>query len=128
MEDYVTYEQSIKLKELGGDWECYKFYNPDKSLGEYTDLGCGADFRDWNNEFNEQLTSAVASAPILTQAQKWLREEKGIYVQISRYNLNNFAYELKFYHDFKEGYVCQGFWTPEKALQRGIDEALELLK
>lgn len=33
MEDYVTYEQAVKLKELGFDWECLYHYKYDELCG-----------------------------------------------------------------------------------------------
>lgn len=128
MEDYVTFEQAVKLKELGFDWECNHYYQDN-------DQSLHPNFYENFNKHSKLITDdeklikvTLYSAPTLSQAQKWLREVKRIYVEISRYHLNNFAYELKFDYDSNHRYCCQGFMTPEDALSKGIDATLELLK
>lgn len=125
MEDYVTYEQAVELKRFGFDWECNHYYDYSHNLVEYT-ASYETGYSNWNHECHQDFGDY--SAPTLSQAQKWLREVKGIYVEISRYGLNNFAYELKFDYDSNHRYCCQAYMTPEEALSAGIDAAFELLK
>ena len=66
MEDYVTFEQATKLKELGFDWKTWIYYDEDDN--ELTESISSV---DWNGE-----TDSI-SVPTLAQASKWLRE-KGI--------------------------------------------------
>lgn len=66
-EDFVTYRQAVKLKELGFDWETYAHYHFNKIDGlpdKYPDVT----FDNYNCSSLEMY-----SAPTLSQAQKWLR-------------------------------------------------------
>ena len=69
----------------------------------------------------------------LYEAQKWLREEKGIDIQImiSDYNLRWYYVEIYgngFYKTLKNGYAIKNFITYEEALLEGIKEAVKILK
>ena len=62
-EDYVTFEQAKTLKELGFEWECYKFYYDNGQLEGYVSDGWhGDECRDWNDKFNSAIANAIASA------------------------------------------------------------------
>lgn len=134
-EDFVTYEQAVKLKELGFDWKCYQFYNADKKLWSYTSIGYGDDCRDWNDNDYAIIGNAECSAPTLAQAQKWLREKH--YLSIEVYSSLDIDYNheydgfIKNLNDASEDEIedsaisCK---TYEEALSKGIDKALELLK
>lgn len=119
MEDYVTYEQGQRLKDLGFDWKCRQGWV----------LNC---MKTWayqpypyfesvsNNEEYETI-----SAPTLAQAQKWLRVVKGIDVIVLR---NADDYDYKVYSKDMVSVTEELFENYEMALLAGIDEALELLK
>ena len=69
----------------------------------------------------------------LYEAQKWLREEKCIDIQImiSDYNLRWYYVEIYgngFYKTLKNGYAIKNFITYEEALLEGIKEAVKILK
>ena len=122
MEDYVTFEQAKKLRELGFDWECNHWYHPlepDKILESYSYCN--------HNKFERPH-----SAPTISLVQKWLREEKEICVT-SSIKIHEGKYKFNWSITlFKEG---RGIWdesviydTYVQALSEGIDKALELLK
>lgn len=130
MEDLVTYEQAVKLKELGFDWECYQYYNDDEELWTYTSMGYGDDCRNWNDKDYAAIGNAKCSAPTLAQVQKWLR------VRASRQLILNVGFDGQYYW-----YICQPdgtvidgedesitYQTYEQALSACIDKSLELLK
>ena len=124
-EDYVSFEQAVKLKELGFDWDCNHWYHPletDKIIECQTYCN--------HNSFERPY-----SAPTLYQAQKWLREKEievgvfaefdgelqtGKWVWLMR-KFNTHLYDTVFPEDIN-------YDTYEQALSAGIDEALELLK
>lgn len=127
-EHYVTYEQAVKLKELGFEGNglkhyirqgYYKFPNGYISPIKHDGDGILVQFR---NEDAEKIP-----APRLDQAAAWLREEKRIHVE------PYFVYETSFdlyvksqaYSVFKREEQC--FDSYESALSAGIDKALELL-
>lgn len=124
-EDFVTFEQAVKLKELGFNWECdycyyYNFHNHDNPIFARHELIDPCDVEEYWD------------APTLSQAQKWLREVKeicvtsGIKIHEGKYKFN-WSITL-----FKEG---RGIWdesviydTYEQALLAGINRVLELIK
>lgn len=105
MEDFVTYEQAVKLKELGFDWKvraCYRrklildFDNPHYT--HYTEpkfIHNDTMGKRWTTNYNDNRCGGGTgkyyySAPTLAQAQKWLREERGIDIVISpRFDSNS---------------------------------------
>lgn len=121
MEDYVTYEQSVKLKKLGFDWKTHAFYNKEGSL--YSNNN--PDY--WNNEIWNEF-----SAPTLVGAQKWLREVKKIYV-FSHIIGNPPRDKCKYYYHIQtnDGITVDSsiftelYSTYEEALSKGIDKTLE---
>lgn len=112
-EDFVTFEQAVKLKELGFDWECISKYNE-----EHKFVIC-AKFRD-NNQSDWDI-----SAPTLSQAQKWLREVKGIDVHYD-YGRNKWTYYWG--RRWSQALYEEEYDTPIDALSAGIDKVLEYLK
>ena len=69
-EDFVTFDQAKRLNELGFDWECHEYYyNPTQRI-IYT---YGSNCFDFDN---------MTKAPTLAQAQKWLREVKGLHLWV----------------------------------------------
>ena len=136
-EEYVTYEQAILLKKLGfKSIGC--FYNYD-IVGNLTPNVCSSP----NNEVITSIDLIEShnfwehervDAPTLAQVQKWLREEKGLYLVWDmgqdRKNNSKFAWYVNDIH----GYIVNDlaseiiFNTPEEALSAGITECLKLLE
>lgn len=124
-EDHITFEQAIKLKELGFDWECHHWYHPleeDRTKIFYADY------------YNHNKYKTAISAPTLSQVQKWFREVKGLDITINHvyhrlttgdkvmYGLrigNQSTFKTEFYMNYD---------SYEDALSIGIDKALEFLK
>ena len=121
-EEYVTYEQAVKLKELGFDWEVNKVYHRPSTLAEWELFPWHSGYNDWNNEGKFYI-----SAPTLSLAQKWLREVKRIIVE------PHFQYESVFRFVVQSESRCiyklfdERCKTYELALSAGIDKALEIL-
>lgn len=145
MEDFVTFEQAQKLKELGFDWECYKFYATqtycEGNNQFFFDTICTGDLID-SPKYKEDENDGwipdeewCVAAPTLAQAQKWLREIKNISVEpvSCGYNDNmsnnivwsSFICSLKDKLGFDQ---TADFDTYEQALSAGIESVIELLK
>lgn len=77
-EDIVTFEQAKKLAELGFDYKVHLYYQlRDKELLENVR-------KDYNWKARNNIERCtIVSCPTLSQAQKWLRDVKSIFVQSS---------------------------------------------
>lgn len=124
MEDFVTFEQAIKFKELGFDWKCYTFYHGDNWCGLSHSGMCE----------NHNMFEKCVSAPTLSQAQKWMREVKNIHLEIKY--MSNPQYEpwvgkvviIENYPKPNTIIDIDTCDTYEEALSICIDKALEILK
>lgn len=119
--DFVSFETAKRLKEAGFDEPCHAFY-----------WTCDGEFKDTKNRCHTNSASceAMVTAPTLWQAQKWLREKKGIDIEIRVWIVGN---EREYRPDImppkKNDYIA---YPPEKtyeqALQEGLRAAVELIK
>ena len=119
-ETYVSLETAELLKKAGFDWETIHFYN---SNGIFVK---GGELFNWNSETgNYQDTST----PTLAVAQKWLREVKGMPVNVISYsdtktgNTIGYCYQV---YERTTGWVFNHF-SYESALEAGIKKALEII-
>jgi hypothetical protein len=109
--DYCDYDTCVALKELGYDDSTDLRYNSYGSLGDF--LG-------------------GIKAPTLYEAQKFLREEKDMNVNIRAFVENGWYYTIQ---DCKGNPICSQlmltdelYSTYEEALFEGIKEAIKILK
>ena len=127
--DYCDYETCVALKELGynekSNWWFSKYLNEDSGQMELVhicDNPAHLNYDSWGI-----VPKDFVIRPSLYEAQKWLREEKGIIVGI----INNFTtHEFDFYVSTWEEDICRGnkYSSYEDALQRGIKESVKILK
>lgn len=126
-EDYVSYEQAVKLKELGFDWKCTHFYNSTMEFpNEILSIerhNC-IEIYDYSN-----VDIFLYSAPTLYQVQKWLREVKKIIICIGHGTSIPAMYY--WYINKPDGTTIDGeidstdYDTYEEALSKAIDKVLE---
>ena len=97
-EDYCDYDTCVALEELGFPIRRIKVKGKEKNI------------------------------PILLyEAQKWLREEKGVIVGIiNNFTIQAFDYYVSTWEE--DRYRGNKYSSYEDALQRGIKEAIKLLK
>ena len=87
MEDFVTYEIAVKLKEKGFKDKCFGYYTPEgyEFLPVQTPF-YGGDYEDCmfsHNDMRQGLDgSDCVDAPTISQVLKWLRENKKLHVSI----------------------------------------------
>lgn len=121
-EDYCSYELSIRLKEKGFDWKCFHYWrtNGFNPIFMQSETPISID-----NRKGYQYPS-----PTISQAQKWLRDEKQILVLIFPWSNN---YQVKIFvmysdiwqqHSISDNVVFNNY---EQALSAGIERALELI-
>ena len=77
MEDFVTFEIALKLKEKGFDIPCEMYYyvhdDIEDSIMSLESTGGWCDFYNSKNRYG-------CAAPTIYQTLKWLREEKNIHL------------------------------------------------
>ena len=134
-EDFVTYKQALALKKLGFIDDCLYFYELCKTpIPNSYDSGVEKVFVNKLLESKNEKYPAIegiCDAPTLSQAQKWLRKEKNLYV-CSEIDITNKEYNKYFWTIYslpskQQTYVSKIYNSPEEALSEGIDAALELL-
>lgn len=140
-EDYCSYELSKALKACGFDAECREFYTPKGDLGRATDAD---DFNSLGAKYQGEWFSNTISAPTLWHAQKWLREKKGIAINVIAHSCHDKYREGKYHweeihlpNSNENGpqwidWFIYGkhplFDTYEEALSDGLSQMLELIK
>ena len=112
MSKIVTFEQAKMLKELGFDGECLYWYNEDGVkecpieqgyMEYYYDVDCF--LNDWNaKKIDRDLYGSYPpkesySAPTVSEALDWVREEKGIMCGVS---LDSEWRQYKWWHELEK--------------------------
>ncbi len=125
IKDYCSYELSMKLKELGFNEDTLAQWaaEPDGKPALMSSALMPS-FR------NSECCGRDVAAPFLWEAQKWLREEKGLCVQV---NLNGVrsAFYVEVWLRIPNGRVLsigQQFDDYDDGLSAGIERALEYLE
>ena len=126
MKDYCDYDTCVALKELGyiGQGRCY--YDLDKEPNKLRRFG----IQVLTTRSAEALNFILAIH--LYDAQKWLREEKGIIVDVFVDDDSDTPITYNIYKDGK--CVChhhEKYWSVKEwseALLEGIKEAIKLLQ
>lgn len=133
-EDYVSYELALKLKACGFDEPCDKWI-ASKSFSYYDEDECcdhnAVIRKGWLISQKQKERYDQDALPYLTlwQAQKWLKDRKGIYAYCEPNRLKKwFARAIDI--DKNEDLLFDGemFDNFEKATEYAIFTALELIK
>lgn len=127
-ETYVTFEQAKALKRLGFDWECATRFYVDgkrKILAEVP-------FTEKKNFNSDGWYITVCSAPALHIAAKWLREVKGLAVNVIAHDGGMYEFDIVFLPNAEdiEGYLDRSPFceTYEEALSEGITVVIKYLE
>lgn len=126
-EDFAPFELAVKLNEKGFNEPCYGYYHCNGGNDSF-EL-CGNGDRDFLNSKNQYRVAA----PTISQVLKWLREEKGLHIEIYMYH-NCYLWEIyntKIYDaDFtqkSEKYSEIEYETYEQAALAGVNYCLDNL-
>jgi hypothetical protein len=106
--EFVPYEESLALKELGFDEECLKYWNDFGKTSTYMRFQLLNDIDDWCQDY--------IKAPLYSQAFRWFREKYNLL-----YNINE-TYEKSSKYIYSIGYG----WSD--ALESYEEAELECLK
>lgn len=89
----ATFYQAIKLKQLGFDWKCRRYF---KSDGRSEESQIEENFNDTKSL--KEMYRDIISAPTVTLAFKWFRDEYGLKHDIDDDNIGTkFYYKIKSY-------------------------------
>ena len=120
MEDFVTYDLALKLKDKGFNWICSHYYRT-----KCKDLFMVFPSEDWSN------TEERINAPTISQVLKWLREKKGWIIVVRLYSTNGWYWFIQDKNgELKSSHLasCDDcFATYEQAALAGIEYALNYL-
>lgn len=124
--DYCSYELSKALKACGFDEPCDHYYC---AFDNETDVRFwGIHPAQSQNGFTNPDGKVIADAPTLAHAQKWLREERDVDIELIVY-LVDAKREYRPYILLPTNLIaCNTYKQYEQALQEGIKAALELIK
>ena len=132
IEDFVTYEQAMTLKNLGFKDKCFYFYNTHKEL---TPNSICDEFENVNDALDSANSSNIVKgacdAPFLYQVQKWLGNEKKLSISILLDCDEVIIGYTYFITDLKiKGCVAMHgmFDSYEDALSKSITECLKILE
>ncbi len=136
-EDYVAYQQAVMLKECGFDWPCYEFWDNSFCLDgtpvkiRKSKSGPKICVMSECNSMLDKMGCGLITAPSLAKAAKWLREVKGIAINIVAHDGGIYEYEVVFLpnaEEYDDDIDRSPFRrTYEEALSEGIDAVLRLL-
>ena len=121
--EFVPYEQSLELKQLGFDEPCFTWYWDD--IGMYN----GLEFGNHNKKLN------IVSAPTFSQAFRWFREKHDMLANVYS-NASGFLFEwhdtIGGTHRYDSGFDGpndSGCWdTYEEAELTCLKKLIELVK
>ncbi len=77
--EFITYEQSVALKELGFDERCFGHYNPNGVF--FWKILCSDEDNDHTlsvKDIMEHVADGYVEAPLYQQAFRWFREKYGL--------------------------------------------------
>lgn len=124
-EELVTLETAELLKEKGFNWKCEHLIDRNKVITKYDIPQSMVACMEIDGELVEFL------CPALYIAQKWLRQEKNLHIEISYMYGNYWIYDILTIpeHDLVglSDRPIIHYGTYEEALEAGIFEALKLI-
>ena len=131
--DYCDYDTCVALKELGYKVPTSAYYMSNNETlyfvsnsfrGGYA-IDC---FYSHNSLREGVVTSNYIDAPTMWEAQKWLREEKGMLLQPTYLELSDEWICVIRDKNKRHGYSAKKQKNYEGALLEGIKEAIKILK
>jgi hypothetical protein len=131
--EFVPYQESLELKELGFDEPCFAFYQ----VENFEKKPCGVDDRDeyirtgFATCKNSEIPEHFTSAPLYQQAFRWFREKHNMRFCIIDDHSNNekpysFTSEHEYFYD--TGTSNDWFSTYEKAELACLKKLIEIVK
>jgi hypothetical protein len=130
MEDFVTYEIAVKLKEKGFNERCLAYYTKDSDFFYNTSYGLEVEyaFKSFNSRPNHICGKRI-DAPTISQVLKWLREEKHLHIHIEYIFSEDTLWicEVQIVGSYERFYPDSDFNSYEEAAITGIKYVLDNL-
>ena len=129
MDDFVTYDIAVKLKEKGFDKLCLLCYTDKQKLVQNSVQSTICDaicINDILNSYN-RLKNNYTDVPTISQVLKWLREEKGLHIVIPACFNKNYWWEIRNFNRNLSEYSDAEYISYEKAALAGIEYTLNNL-
>lgn len=143
-EDYVSYPIAKSLKAAGFDWPCDHYYTKEDAPEGTVWIVPTTDRENFNADSDCPFCKTLCSAPTLAHAQKWLREVKGIAINVIAHDASDKYREGKYHwmevhqpnsnengSQWMDWFIYGKhplFDTYEEALSDGLSQMLELIK
>ena len=131
--DYCDYDTCVILKEMGYKVPTSAYYMPKNSqlifvINQFRGGSAMDCFYSNNSLPKECMASDFIDAPTMWEAQKWLREEKGMLLQPTYLELSDTWICVIRDKNKRHGYSARTQKDYEEALSEGIKEAVKILK
>ncbi len=131
--EFIPYEQSLELKELGFDEECFGFYTHKGELRRYTNFD--GELNDFQTLKNSSITMGDnwCAAPTFSQAFRWFREKYVLDSMVqptysTKYQFRVFNVEIKCKVQIYGDYMVKEFDTYEEAELACLIKLIEIVK
>ena len=120
--EFVPYEQSLELKELGFDEPCFCYW--------YTQQGSFPSIRGKDIQFNgwKNYPDSNTIAPIYQQAFRWFREKHGLMGSVCEDVDGNFSLWTNKGNLLLQGKEYKEFTTYEEAELACLKKLIEIVK
>ena len=130
MEDFVTFEIALKLKEKGFREGCLAYYHTDGELLYNRDQYRGGNYKSLLRSYNSLPKNPIGceqiDAPTISQVLKWLRE-KEISIEPCATPYSYWYYMIKEKGTIKVTYTGEDYNNYEQAALAGVAYCLENL-
>ena len=134
-EQITEFETANLAKEKGFDWMSYASYNSTGGIENTTintSIGSKHDDKWFDlHSYNSESLSTRCDAPTQSLLQKWLREKHNIHFVIDT-TMNPIEWRVSYYKinnkPFETVHLGGRYNTYEEALEKGLQEALKLIK
>ena len=122
MKDFTLYPEAFKLKQLGFDEPCLKFYTTEKLV-----LGLDTDNGDTNSKLS-QYNPLFISAPTYSQAFRWFREKYQLHSTITSISQESWQWHITKPGESLGKLYDEDFYTYEEAELQCLQHLIKIVK
>ena len=125
--DFVPYELSLKMKELGFDEPCLAIYDniTDENDKDDSDRFFYIRTEGWPKELFDKVTPV----PLFSQCFGWFREKRGLYgYPFSQSSQTNIWFKYFIQQEWKDQITSDSFNTHEEAEQACLVKLIDIIE